>query len=170
VNASRPTDRTGRTGCRGRRWLAGPVLGAALAVGAASCGSSPAGGGASPAPAGSSSQTAQRQADAPALIVDCVVVRGLTSTVLSSVGRASWVTSLGVQLTPSNRAAFGSWYQAHRSDTVAGQTLAHWQQSAVQSGQLPSAVCGANGLNGMSASQLQKQVFAKDPAAGNPWG
>lgn len=153
----------------GRRWLAAPVLGAALATGAAGCGSSPAGS-ASPSPSGSSSQMAQRQADAPALIVDCVVVRGLTSTVLSSVGRASWVTSLGVQLTPSNRAAFGSWYQAHKNDTVAGQTLAQWQQSAVQSGQLPSAVCGASGLNGMSASQLQKQVFAKDPAAGQPWG
>jgi hypothetical protein len=163
VNASR------RTGRRGPRWLAAPVLGAALAAGAAGCGSPPAGG-ASPSPSGTSNQTARRQADAPALIVDCVVVRGLTSPVLSSVGRASWVTSLGVQLTPSNQAAFGSWYQAHKNDTVAGQTLARWQQSAVQSGQLPSAVCGASGLNGMSASQLQKQVFAKDPAAGQPWG
>lgn len=152
-----------------RRWLAVPVLGAALVAGAAGCGSSsPAGGGASPSPS-SSNQTAQRQADAPALIVDCVVVRGLTSTVLSSVGRASWVTSLGVQVTPSNEASFNSWYQANQNDTVAGQTLAQWQQSAARTGKLPSAVCGASGLNGMSASELQKEVFAKDPAAGDPW-
>lgn len=154
----------------GRWWLVVPVLGAALAAGTTGCGSSPAGGSASPSPSGSSNQTAQRQADAPALIVDCVVVRGLTSPVLSSVGRASWVTSLGVQITPSNQTSFNSWYQANQNDTVAGQTLAQWQQSAAQSGQLPSAVCGASGLNGMSASELQKQVFAKDPAAGNPWG
>ncbi len=151
-----------------RRWLVVPVLGAALVAGAAGCGSSPAGGSASPSPS-SSNQTAQRQADAPALIVDCVVVRGLTSTVLSSVGRASWVTSLGVQVTPSNEASFNSWYQANQNDTVAGQTLAQWQQSAAQTGKLPSALCGASGLNGMSASELQKEVFAKDPAAGDPW-
>jgi hypothetical protein len=150
--------------------MAAAVLGAALAAGAAGCGSASPGGSASPSPGGTSDQTAQRQADAPALIVDCVVVRGLTSTVLSSVGRASWVTSLGVQVTPSNQAAFGSWYQAHQNDTVAGQTLAQWQRSAVQSGRLPSAVCGASGLNGMSAAELQQQVFAKDPAAGQPWG
>ena len=160
MNASRRPD---------RRWLVVPVLGAALVAGAAGCGSSPAGGGASPSPSGSTDQTAQRRADAPALIVDCVVVRGLTSTVLSSVGRASWVTSLGVQVTPSNEASFNSWYQAHQNDTVAGQTLAQWQQSAAQTGKLPSEVCGAGGLNGMSASELQKEVFAKDPAAGDPW-
>jgi hypothetical protein len=99
-----------------------------------------------------------------------VAVRGLSlSTRLSSIGRPSWVTSLGVQITPSNEASFNSWYQAHKNATVAGQTLAQWQQSAAQSGKLPSAVCGPNGLNGMSASELQKEVFANDPAAGNPW-
>lgn len=138
------------------------AAGLALLACAAGCGSS--------SSSGSSNLTAERKADAPALIVDCVVVRGLTSTVLSSVGRASWVTNLGVQITPSNEASFNSWYQAHKSATVAGQALAQWQQSSAQSGKLPGAVCGASGLNGMSASDLQKQVFAKDPAAGDPWG
>lgn len=156
-----------------RPWLI-PVFGVALLAGAAGCGSAPAGSSGSPSgggsPSASSSQTAQRQADAPALVVDCVVVRGLPlSTGLSSIGRPSWMTSLGVQITPANQAEFNSWYQAHQTATVAGQSLAQWQQATVTSGKLPSQICGANGLNGMSVSDLQKQVFAKDPAVGDPW-
>lgn len=136
------------------------AIGAALVAWIAGCGS------ASP----SASQQRQRQADAPALITDCMVLHGLgMGPLLSSIRRENWLSGTGVQITPSNEAAFNTWYQAHKSDTLEGKTLAQWQQSTAQDGKLPAALCGPNGLSGMSAYQLQKAVFAKDPAVGNPW-
>ena len=46
------------------------------------------------------------------------------------------------------------------------KTLSAWSQWAAANDQLPAAVCGSS----VSASTLQRQVFGKDPTAGNPWG
>ena len=49
---------------------------------------------------------------------------------------------------------------------MAGKDLTEWTQWAAANDELPAAVCGTS----VSAPALQKQVFGKDPAAGNPWG
>ena len=48
---------------------------------------------------------------------------------------------------------------------MAGQDLTAWTAWAANDA-LPPQVCGIS----VSASALQKQVFGKDPAVGNPWG
>ena len=58
-----------------------------------------------------------------------------------------------------------AWYRANDGISVAGKILSEWTQWAAANDQLPAAVCGPSA----SASALQKQVFGKDPAAGDPW-
>ena len=49
---------------------------------------------------------------------------------------------------------------------MAGKALTEWAQWTAANDKLPAEVCGSS----VSASALQRQVFGKDPAAGNPWG
>jgi hypothetical protein len=61
-----------------------------------------------------------------------------------------------------------AWYRAHDSVAVAGQPLAAWQQQwSAKNDKLPTAVCGPDASD---PSGMQHEVFAGDPAAGNPWG
>jgi len=63
-------------------------------------------------------------------------------------------------------ARFNSWYRANSGISVAGKTLTQWVQWTAANDKLPAEVCGSS----VTASALQRQVFGKDPAAGNPWG
>lgn len=112
----------------------------------------------------------QRRADAAGLLANCALLRNLLSgpaeTSLSP-ARTPWLTVTGVTITPSDVAAFDTWYRGVSGDRVGGKTLADWQQWSAQNDQLPAALCGSDGQD---PSGMQKQVYAADPAAGDPWG
>ena len=118
---------------------------------------------------GSSGQLeAERQADAPAILVECVIERGsVLGSFTQSMLRAPWISHDRVVITQANAPEFAAWYQAHDSVTVAGKSLAAWQQWSAQNDKLPVAVCGPDAT---SPSGMQHEVFSGDPAAGNPWG
>lgn len=123
----------------------------------------------SAAPIPSDSATASlRSADAPALIVQCVLNKGLmkppTGLVTPS-GETPWLQGKRVVITAKNDATFNDWYSGNDALVIAGKQLMQWAQSLASSGKLPTAVCGSS----TSASDLQKEVFANDPAARNPW-
>jgi hypothetical protein len=143
-----------------RAW---PIIGALIACAAAACSSSP-----PPVPSPTSSQAAQsRAADAPALLVQCMLNQGTlgrSDTIFS--GPPAWLHDGNILITPSTAATFDTWYQANHAITVAGQDLTAWAAWAAAHDELPPQVCGPS----VSASVLQKQVFGKDPAAGDPWG
>jgi hypothetical protein len=140
-------------------WAATSIL---LACTAAACSS------ARPIPTPTSSQAAQfRLADAPALLVQCMLNQGTlgrSDSIFS--GPPTWLRGGNIVITSATAAKFDTWYQANHAITVAGKDLAEWTQWAAANNKLPAGVCGTS----VSASVLQKQVFGKDPAAGNPWG
>lgn len=71
-----------------------------------------------------------------------------------------------IVLIPTSASQFTAWFAGYDGTVVAGQNLTGWAQWAAVHDQLPAAVCGSS----VSASALQKKVFAADPAAGDPWG
>jgi hypothetical protein len=135
------------------------VAGLAAVAAVAGCSSS----------SGSSGQLeSERLADAPAILVECVIERGsVLGSFTGSMTRAPWISADRVAITPANAAAFDAWYRAHDSVTVAGKSLADWQQWSAQNDKLPADVCGPDASD---PSALQHEVFSGDPAAGNPWG
>ena len=121
-----------------------------------------------PIPSPTSSQAGQfRSSDAPALLVQCMLSQGTlgrSDSIFS--GRPAWLHGGNIVITPATAADFNAWYQANEAITVAGKDLAGWTRWAAANDKLPAGVCGTS----VSAPALQKQVFGKDPAAGNPWG
>jgi hypothetical protein len=108
-----------------------------------------------------------RSSDAPALLVQCMIEQGTlgrTDSVFS--GSPGWLRDGNIVITPGTAAQFTTWYQANDQISVGGKTLTQWTQWAAANDKLPPAVCGSS----VSARTLQKQVFGKDPAAGDPWG
>jgi hypothetical protein len=81
-------------------------------------------------------------------------------------GSPSWLRNGNIVITAGTAAKFNSWYRANGGISVGGKTLSEWTQWAAANDELPAAVCGS----AVTASALQKQVFGKDAAAGNPWG
>jgi hypothetical protein len=143
--------------------LAGAVTAAALACTAAACSSGP-----PPVPSATSSQAGQfRSSDAPALLVQCMLSQGTLGRADSVfAGAPGWLRDGNIVITAATAAKFNSWFQANKAISVAGETLAQWAQWTAAHDKLPPEVCGPSA----SASALQKQVFGKDAAAGNPWG
>jgi hypothetical protein len=111
---------------------------------------------------------AERQADALAILVECVIERGsVLGSFTQSMLRAPWISADRVAITQANAPEFDAWYQAHDSVAVAGKSLSAWQQWTAQNNKLPAAVCGPDASD---PSGMQHEVFSGDPAAGNPWG
>jgi hypothetical protein len=141
------------------RWAApGGIL---LACAVAACST------ATPIPSPTSSSAAQfRASDAPALLVQCMLDQGTlgqADSVFS--GPPSWLRGADIVITPASVTKFNTWYKVNGGITVAGKDLTEWTQWAASNDQLPPAVCGTS----VRAHTLQKKVFGKDPAAGNPW-
>ena len=146
---------------RGSRTWA--TLGILLACAVTACSS-----GLPPVPSPTSSQAPQsRLADAPALLVQCMLNQGTlarSDSIFS--GQSAWLRGGNIVITAATVTKFGTWYQVNGTITVAGKDLTEWTQWAAANDQLPAGVCGTS----VSARALQKQVFGKDPTAGNPWG
>jgi hypothetical protein len=142
-----------------RAWAATGVL---LACAVTACSS------ATPIPSPTGNQVAQfRLSDAPALLVQCMLNQGTlgrSDSIFSS--SSAWLHGGNLILTPATVTKFSTWYQANGTITVGGKDLSEWVKWAAANDQLPAAVCGTS----TSPSVLQRQVFKKDPAAGNPWG
>jgi hypothetical protein len=141
------------------RWaVAGVLVGCAVTA----CASGP-----PPVPTASSSTAGQfRSSDAPALLVQCMISQGTlgrSDSVFS--GSPGWLRKGNIVITAATAAKFDDWYRDNDAISVAGKTLSQWTQWAAANNQLPAAVCGSS----VSASTLQRQVFGRDPAAGNPW-
>ena len=81
-------------------------------------------------------------------------------------GSPGWLRDGNIVITTGTAPTFDAWYAANDGISVAGKTLTEWTQWTAANDKLPTAVCGSS----VSASALQRQVFGKDPAAGNPWG
>ena len=145
---------------RPRIWATTGIL---LACAVTACSSGP-----PPIPSPTSSQAPQfRLADAPALLVQCMLNRGTlarSDSIFS--GQSAWLHGGNIIITTATVTKFSTWYQANRAITVAGKELTEWTQWAAANDQLPAGVCGTS----VSAHGLQEQVFGKDPTAGNPWG
>ena len=119
----------------------------------------------------SSTIIAERKADAPAMLIQCLVLYNLaphSSLGISPVSptRPSWLTGTGVEISPSNAASFSEWYSRHASDVVAGKSLAAWQEWSAQHDKLPSELCGTAGSH---PSSLHKEVYLHDPGTASPW-
>ena len=121
-----------------------------------------------PVPSPTSSQAGQfRSSDAPALLVQCMISQGtlgLSDSIFS--GSPGWLHNGNIVITEGTAAKFNAWYRANSGISVAGKTLTEWAQWVAANDKLPPEVCGSS----VSAAALQRQVFGKDPAAGNPWG
>jgi hypothetical protein len=119
-------------------------------------------------PSPTSSQAGQfRSSDAPALLVECMLSQGTlgrSDSIFS--GPPSWLRNGNIVITAATEAKFNSWYRANSGISVAGKTLTEWAQWTAANDKLPAEVCGSS----VTASALQRQVFGKDSAAGNPWG
>lgn len=139
-------------------WPLAAVAGLAVLAAIAGCSSS----------SGSSGKLeAERLADAPAILVECDIDRGLVlGSLTGSMDGATWISEDQVAITQANEPSFEAWYRAHDSTVVAGKSLAAWQQWSAQNDTLPAAVCGPDASD---PSALQQEVFSGDPAAGNPW-
>jgi hypothetical protein len=145
------------------RAAAGVLLACVATVTATGCSSPP-----PPAPSPTSSQAAQfRASDAPALLIQCMLDQGTLgrSDAIFS-GPPAWMHDGNILITLSTVTRFDAWYQANHAISVAGQDLTAWAAWAAANDALPPQVCGTS----VSASALQRQVFGKDPAAGDPWG
>jgi hypothetical protein len=81
-------------------------------------------------------------------------------------GPPSWLRNGNIVITAGTAAKFNTWYQANDGISVGGKTLSQWAQWTAANDALPVAVCGPSA----SAPALQRQVFGKDAAAGDPWG
>jgi hypothetical protein len=141
------------------RWAAAcAVLGCAVMA----CSSGP-----PPIPSPTSSQAGQfRSSDAPALLVQCMLSQGTlgrTDSIFS--GSPGWLRNGNIVITVGTEAKFNAWYRTNSGISVAGKTLSQWVQWTAANDQLPAAVCGSS----VTAAALQRQVFGKDPDAGNPW-
>ena len=151
----------------GRRgiWAAACIVLGCIALGCAVTACSP---GPPPIPSPTSSQAGRfRSSDAPALLVQCMLSQGTlgrSDSIFS--GSPGWLRNGNIVITAGTAAKFDAWYRANSEISVAGKTLTEWAQWAAANDRLPAEVCGSS----MSASGLQRQVFGKDPAAGNPWG
>jgi hypothetical protein len=111
---------------------------------------------------------AERQADAPAILVECVIERGsVLGSFTQSMARVPWISGDQVAITQANAPEFEAWYRAHDSVVVGGKSLAGWQQWSARGDKLPAAVCGPEASD---PSIMQHKVFSGDPAAGNPGG
>jgi len=141
-------------------WAAACVL---LGCAVTACSSGP-----PPIPTPTSSGAGQfRSSDAPALLVQCMLSQGTLGRSDSIfAGSPGWLRNGNIVITAGTAAKFSAWYRANDGISVAGKTLSEWTQWAAANDQLPAAVCGSS----VSASVLQRQVFGKDPTAGNPWG
>ena len=140
-------------------WAAAGIL---LGCAVTACSSGP-----PPIPTPTSSQAGQfRTSDAPALLVQCMLGQGTlgrSDSIFS--GPPSWLRNGNIVITAATEARFNDWYRANSGISVAGKTLTQWTQWAAANDKLPVEVCGPS----VSAAALQRQVFGKDPAAGNPW-
>jgi hypothetical protein len=145
-----------------RRRGAWVFTGLVLACAASACSS------AQPIPTPKSTSAAQfRLADAPALLVQCMIDQGTLGRSDSVfTGSPAWLHGGDIVITPATAAKFNTWYQANDAISVAGKDLNAWTQWAAANDTLPSRVCGTS----VSAPALQRQVFGRDPAAGDPWG
>jgi hypothetical protein len=145
-----------------RQHRAWAVTGVLLTCAATACSS------ATPIPSPTSSQAAQfRLSDAPALLVQCMLSQGTLGRADSIFsGPPAWLRDGNIVITSATAARFSTWYQANQAITVAGKDLSEWAKWAAANDKLPPAVCGTS----VTAHVLQRQVFRKDPAAGNPWG
>ena len=123
---------------------------------------------ATPIPTPMSTSAAQfRLADAPALLVQCMLNQGTLGRSDSIfAGPPAWLHGGNIVITATTAAEFNTWYQANDAISVAGKDLTAWSQWAADNNMLPSGVCGTS----VSAPALQEQVFGKDPAVGDPWG
>jgi len=141
--------------------LAAAALIAGLAAG---CSSSP-----SPAPSPTGSAlTTERQDYAIPLLIQCALTRGLMKPPTGMVtppGQTPWLKGTKLVLTPANDSTFNEWSASVIGTVIAGKEIEDWIPQTASSGKLPAAVCGTS----VTASALQKQVFAGDPAAGDPW-
>ena len=81
-------------------------------------------------------------------------------------GSPGWLRNGNIVITAGTAAKFSAWFRANGEISVAGKTLTEWTRWAAANDKLPPEVCGSS----VSASAVQRQVFGKDPAAGNPWG
>jgi hypothetical protein len=135
------------------------TTGLALLVVAAGCSSGP-----------SAATLAQRRADAAPLLAECVLEENLLAGPAEeslSPTRTPWLRDGGVLITPSDAPAFNAWYRSVAGDKVRGESLTAWQQWSALNDRLPAALCGSDGA---APGAMQKQVYADDPAAGDPWG
>jgi hypothetical protein len=113
----------------------------------------------------------QRQGDAAALLYQCALTRGLVTPPDPADqylphGVPPFVQGTKVVITTSNYQSWTLWIKHNDGVVLAHETLADWQVWAADNDKLPTAVCGQ-----VSASALQKEVYAKYPAAaGDPWG
>ena len=81
-------------------------------------------------------------------------------------GSPGWMRDGNIVITAGTAAKFSAWYRDNSGISVAGKTLSQWVQWVAANDELPSQVCGSS----VTAPTLQRQVFGKDKAAGNPWG
>jgi len=143
---------------RNRAWAVTAIL---LACAATACSS------ATPIPSSTSNQAAQfRLTDAPALLVQCMLNQGTlgrSDSIFS--GSPAWLRDGNIVITPTTVTKFNTWHRVNDAITVAGKDLSDWAKWAAAYDKLPSAVCATS-----SARALQRQVFGKDPAVGDPWG
>jgi hypothetical protein len=141
--------------------LAAAALIAGLAAG---CSSSP-----SPAPSPTGSAlTTERQDYAIPLLIQCALTRGLMKPPTGMVtppGQTPWLKGTKLVLTPANDSTFNEWSASVIGTVIAGKEIEDWIPQTASSGKLPATVCGTS----VTASALQKQVFAGDPAASDPW-
>ena len=105
---------------------------------------------AAPTPTASQAEL-RRQAEAPALISQCALDRGIIRAALpSSLGHDGEIKP-GIGDTPT----FVGWYNNVSSVMVGNQLLFAWTEWAVANAKLPSAVCGTSA----SATRLASQLF-----------
>jgi hypothetical protein len=112
----------------------------------------------------------QRQSDAAALLYQCALTRELVTPPDPAEqylphGVPPFVQGAKVVITTSNYQAWVLWIKNNNGIVLAHHMLGTWQIWAADNDKLPTGVCGR-----VSASALQKQVYAKYPAAGDPWG
>jgi hypothetical protein len=157
-DGSRGSGMTARLRRRGT-WV---ITGLVLACATSACSS------AAPIPTPTSTSAAQfRLADAPALLVQCMLNQGTLGRSDSIfAGPPAWLRGGDIVITPATAAKFNTWYQANDAISVAGKDLSAWSHWAAANNMLPSGVCGTS----VSAPALQKRVFGKDPDVGDPWG
>jgi hypothetical protein len=86
-------------------------------------------------------------------------------TGLWSYGHLPFVRGTKLTITGGNAGLFNEWYTGVDATKIAGEEIDVWVDQTAASGKLPAAVCGTS----VTASELQRQVFASDPQAGDPW-